>query len=120
MDETWARLGLISGALLIAGLAAMALQRRSRRPVRSVVVGDLLPGVYLLSSATCPACGNARRKLDARLGSGNFTELTWEGDRERFESLGVDVVPSVLVVDGAGRGRLFQGQPEPALAELGP
>ena len=120
MDETWIRLGLISGALMIAGLAAMAQQRRSRGPVRPVAVGDLPPGVYLLSSATCEACGSARRKLDARLGSGNYTELTWEEDRERLESLGADAVPSVLLVEGGGRGRLFRGQPEPALAELDP
>lgn len=120
MDETWIRLGLISGALLIAGLAAIAQQRRSRRSVRTIVVGDMPPGLYLLSSATCDACANARHKLDARLGSGNYTELTWEGDRERFESMGVEAVPSVLLVDGGGRGRLFRGQPEPVLAELDP
>lgn len=119
MDEIWARVGLVLGALAAAA-AVIAIQRfRARRPVRTVETTDIEPGVYFFSSAACPTCEQAREKLDARLGRHGYTEYPWESHPGIFDALGVDAVPAVLVADEGGRGRLYPGQPDRALARLG-
>ncbi|MGH3649714.1 MAG: hypothetical protein ACRDU9_03320, partial [Acidimicrobiia bacterium] len=57
----------------------------------------------------------ARRKLDAFLGEGGYREMAWEREPVRFDELGIDSVPAVLVVGEGGRGRLYPGQPDRAL-----
>lgn len=110
MDDLGLRLALLAGALLVAGLVAFATRRRDRMPVRLMDHVSLDDGVYLFSSGTCSTCTRAREDLDRLLGPGRFTELVWGVDATAFHSVGVDAVPSVLVVNG-GRGRLYPGHP---------
>lgn len=118
MDEIWARVGLVLGALAVAGTISLIQRRRTRRPVRSVKAADMAAGVYFFSSATCPTCERAREKLNDRLGEDGYTEFTWENEPDPFNTLDVDAVPAVAVLDEAGRGRLYPGQPDRALGAL--
>lgn len=118
MDEIWARVGLVFGALAVAGAISFLQWRRTRRPVRTVEASDMAAGVYFFSSATCPTCERAREKLNARLGENGYTEFVWENDPGPFANLDVDAVPAVAVLDESGRGRLYPGQPDRALARL--
>lgn len=118
MSETWARVALVLGALAVAGLVVLFQRWRLRRPVREVESGTLSGGVYFFSSASCPTCAVARRKLEARLGASGYTEYAWEEEPGPFSDLGVDAVPAVAILDDDGRGRLYPGQPGRALARL--
>jgi MYXO-CTERM domain-containing protein len=118
MDDVWARVGLVSVALGLAVLAAFWQRRRRRSPIREVPSGDLSPGVYFFSSETCSTCARARDQLDRVLGQAAYTEVRWEDRPGPFNEFGVDAVPAVLIVRTPGKGRLFPGQPDQALAEL--
>jgi hypothetical protein len=115
MDEVWLRVVLVSAVFLIAG--GIALARRRHRPVRTIRSLDLAPGVYLFTSDGCDTCATARAKLADSLGEG-FEEFVWEREPEHFGALAVEEVPSVLVVDETGHGRLYPGQPQRALRTL--
>ncbi len=119
MDEVWARVGLVIGALAVAACVILIQRWRTRRPVRTVEVADAAPGVYFFSSSTCATCEQAREKLDARLGEDAYTEYAWENDPGPFADFDVDAVPSVVVLEEGGRGRLYPGQPDKALSRLG-
>lgn len=116
MDEVWLRVVLVAGAFLAAGGIAMA-RRHSRRPVRSIRSLHLDPGVYLFTSEGCATCDEARAKLRDSSRS-DFVEVVWEQEPDRFEALTVDAVPSVLVVDEGGHGRLYPGRPGRVLRAL--
>lgn len=116
MDDVWLRVAVVAAAFLIAVGIAMA-RRGNRRPVRSIRSLDLAAGVYLFTSEGCSTCEAARSKMDGSL-SDEYTELVWEREPERFHALGVDAVPSVLIVDGKGHGQLYPGQPDRALRNL--
>ncbi len=118
MDELWARVGLVAGALAVAGVVVLIQRSRATRAVRKVVETGLEPGVYLFTSATCSSCTQARERLEAKLGQDRFRELAWEETSQTFEELGVDAVPAVMVVDDRGRGRIYPGQPDRALRRL--
>lgn len=120
MDDVWGRAGLLLGALAVGAIVSFVQRRRSRRPFRAVQATDLAPGVYLFSSSTCSTCKTARTRLEERIGAGKYTELVWEEDPGPFQALGVDAVPSVLFVAAGGRGRLYVGGVEPALAAVDP
>jgi hypothetical protein len=115
MDEVWLRVVLVSAAFLIAG--GIALAKRRHRPVMTIRSLDLEGGVYLFTSEGCDTCATARAKLADSLGDG-FTEFIWEREPEHFGSLAIEAVPSVLVVDESGHGRLYPGQPNRALRSL--
>jgi hypothetical protein len=115
MDEVWLRVVLVSAVFLIAG--GIALARRRHAPVRKIRSLDLESGVYLFTSEGCDTCATARAKLAGSLGDG-FTEFVWEREPEHFGALAVEAVPSVLVVDETGHGRLYPGQPHRALRDL--
>ncbi len=119
MDEIWARVGLVAGALAVAGAVILIQRWRARRSIRAVEVTDAAPGVYFFSSSTCPTCERARAKLDARLGKDGYTEYAWEEDPGPFGDFDVDAVPAVAILEEGGRGRLYPGQPEKALSRLG-
>jgi len=108
---------MVVTAFLIAVGVAMA-RRESRRPVRAIPTGDLATGVYLFTSEGCATCDSARSKLIDSVGEGEYTELVWEREPERFDALAVDAVPSVLIVDQTGHGRLYPGHPRRALRDL--
>lgn len=119
MDEVWARVGLVVGALAVAACVILIQRWRVRRPIRAVEVADKPPGVYFFSSSTCPTCEQARDKLDARLGEDGYTEYAWENDPGPFGNFDVDAVPTVVILEEGGRGRLYPGQPDKALSRLG-
>lgn len=116
MNDVWLRLGLIVVVLAAAGAIVLLQRRRTQRAVRSVDTGALEPGVYFFSAESCPTCARAREKLDDALGVSGYREVVWERNQKPFEELGIDAVPSVLVVDRVGRGRVYAGQPDRALA----
>lgn len=120
MDELWLRVGLVAAATAVTALAAYVLSTRSGRRPRTIRTGALAPGVYLLTSATCPDCAPARDKLGEALGEDGYVEVTWEDRPDVLQELGVDAVPATLIVDEEGRGVLYPGQPDQALARLGP
>ncbi len=119
MDEVWARVGLVVGALAVATCVTVIQRWRTRRPVRTVKVADAAPGIYFFSSSTCATCERAREKLDARLGEDGYTEHAWEDDPAPFVDFDVDAVPAVVILGDEGRGRLYPGQPDKALSRLG-
>ena len=118
MSELWVRIGLVAAALAMAAAIALIQRRRAVAPVRAVETGGLATGVYFFSSASCPSCRRAREKLDASIGASRYEELVWEEQPVAFADFGVDAVPAVLIVGEGGRGRLYPGQPERALADL--
>ena len=120
MDEVWARLGLIVGALGVAYATTLVLRSRSKGSPRQVEDSGLRIGVYLFTSATCQDCRPARRKLTEQLGEDGFTEMNWEKEPGVFHRLGVSAVPATLIVESDGSGTLFPGQPEKAMNRLDP
>lgn len=117
MDEIWARVGLVLGALAIAGIV-VAIQRRGRRvPERDIEAPRLDPGLHFFSSRGCSTCDGARQKIINAVGESGFTEYVWEEDPGVFGELGIDAVPAVLVVREPGKGRLYPGRPDKALAD---
>ena len=119
MDEIWARVGLVTGALAVAACVISIQRWRARRPVRTVDVAAKAPGIYFFSSSACPTCDRAREKLDVRLGENGYIEHAWENDPEPFVDFEVDAVPAVVILEEGGRGRLYPGQPDKALSRLG-
>lgn len=98
---------LIVAALVVAVVVVVMLLRRfSRTRARTIDAPGFEPGVYLFTSGGCDTCAGARETLVGR--GVAFTELTWDDDPEVFQRLGMDAVPSVLVVT-AGRGRWWRG-----------
>ena len=85
--------------------------------VRTIPNAELETGLYLFSSEGCTTCDSARALIVEARGE-DFTEFVWEHQPEHFGKLGVDAVPSVLIVDAAGSGRLYPGQPQRALRAL--
>lgn len=120
MDDLWARVGLAVGALVVAGIAVMVQRFRARQPVETIAHTGLRRGVYLFSSSGCATCRQARERLQATLGASGYVEFSWEKHAEQFHQVGVDAVPSVLLVGEDGGGRLYPGQPERALLDLEP
>lgn len=120
MDEVWARLGLIAGALAVAGAATWAMRSRSKGAPRRIETTGLGPGVYLFTSAACPDCRHIRSRLTRELGEAGFVELEWEKEPGLFHDLGVGAVPATLLVAADGSGVIWPGPPDEALARLGP
>ena len=120
MDELWARIGLIVGALAVAYLLTLVIRVRAGGSPRSVDETGLRQGVYLFSSSACPACKAVRQQLSEVLGEDGFLELSWEESPGVFHDLGIAAVPATLVVAEDGSGTIFPGEPGAALAAVGP
>lgn len=120
MDEIWARAAVVFGLLATAGVVVALLRYRARTTPRRLDVSRLGPGIHFFSSQSCSTCSSARGKLSSVLGADGYVEHTWEDDPRLFDELGIHEVPAVALVDDGGRGRLFPGQPDRALAVLGP
>lgn len=116
MDEVWLRIVLVAVVFSIAVGIAMASRGR-RRAVRAMPSSDLSAGLYFFSSEGCATCDSARALVTGSRGD-DFTEFVWEHQPQLFEKLAVDAVPSVLIVDESGAGRLYPGQPQRALRAL--
>lgn len=117
MDEVWIRVALILAAIGLV-LVVASVRHRSVRSPRPVRAESMQAGVYLFASSTCETCDRAREKLDRGIGEDGYTELVWEQDPGPFGELGVEAVPSVVVLGNDGTGRLFPGQPERALRAI--
>jgi hypothetical protein len=119
MSETLLRLGLVLGVLAL-GLAVGVWRRaeagRQRASTRESV---LLPGVYLFTSRDCVDCVAARRDLEVLRGAG-FIEVEWDDSPSTFAALGVDIVPTTVIVDADGSAALHPGVPAVELARLNP
>jgi hypothetical protein len=115
MNDLWVRVALVAGALAVAAVITLIARRRASRKVRIVRAGGLDSGVYFFSASTCASCEQARVELDSSVGVAGYTEFAWERHPEIFSEYGVEQVPAVMVVDDAGRGRLYPGQPGGAL-----
>jgi len=116
MDDLWVRLGLIAGALIVAGLATVTMRLRAKGAPRKLSATGLGQGVYLFSSTACPDCKHARRVLEEALGRDGYREFRWEQDPVLFHDLGVDAVPATAIVAIDGSGVLWPGRPDKALA----
>lgn len=105
-------MGVVLGALAIAGLATVALRSRAQSGRRRILSDTgLPPGTYLFTSAACADCLGARTTLDNSVGPSGYTEMSWEEQPGLFGQLGVDGVPATLVVDDEGNGVLAPGTP---------
>jgi hypothetical protein len=119
MDDVWARLALVGGALAVAALFAWWQRSRvGRTPIRTVDPGELAPGVYFFVSSACPTCSSAREKLTSRLGEDGYTEFGWEQSPGVFADMEIEAVPSVMIVAGDGSGTVYPGQPDQALRRV--
>lgn len=98
---------LIVAALVVIVVIVVGLLRRfPRSSARTIDAAGLDPGVYLFTSGGCGTCDGARETLVGR--GVEFTEVTWDDDPDVFQRLGMDAVPSVVVVN-EGRGRWWRG-----------
>ncbi len=116
MGELWARVALVAVALGSAGALVFWRRHRSKPKVRDVVAPQLRAGLYLFSSASCATCDGARREIVAVVGAAGFSEIVWERQPDVFSLVGVEAVPSTLVMGTEGRGRLYPGSPRRALS----
>ena len=121
MNEIWARLAWVLASVVTAAAVILIMRNRPRRRrpvrVRQAILGF---GVYLFSSATCPDCEAARSLLVGAVGAAGFQELRWESDPGVFKEVGVDAVPTTLIVSETGGSTLYPGRPDQALEALGP
>ncbi len=120
MDETLLRVGLVSGALSVAAMAALIQRARAKDLARHAEAGRLAPGIYLFTSRSCADCGPARTMLAERLGDAGFREFAWESHPEIFDDMGIDAVPATVVVDPRSRATVYPGLPTGALGDVGP
>lgn len=101
---------MIDRALLVTAIAVVVAVTiwflRHRPTSRTIPDPGLDDGLYLFTSEGCDSCEPARASLRSR--GIAFTEVRWSHDPAAFERLGIDAVPSVLLVSGR-RGRLFRG-----------
>jgi glutaredoxin len=70
-------------------------------------------GVYLLTSFDCHTCTRARRRLERR--RVEYDELSWQENGDTLRRLGIDAVPSLLVVEADGDARWYRGGVPPLL-----
>jgi len=118
MGDPWARAAVLIGvAVLALTLVALLRRRSARRPEHELPATGLPAGIYLLTSAGCATCEDARHRL-AAAGVGEYTELSWESRPDVFTRLDVDAVPSLLVVSSSGMGTIHPGAPSSVIAGL--
>lgn len=115
MDEVWVRTVLVAGALVIVLASTWWRRRAGKHHVVEVETVSLEPGVYLFSSAACPTCKDARKKLKGMVGESGYVEFFWEEEPRVFQELDIGAVPAVLVVTEDGSGRIYPGQPDETL-----
>lgn len=119
MNDVGARLALVAAVVAVSGAVIFLLRSRSTTS-RSVSADGFKPGVYFLTSSACSDCEPVRQVLIDRLGSGGFTEYSWESDRQILESLRVDTVPSTMIVDQSGKGIIWLGAPAAMFSVVDP
>lgn len=120
MSEIWVRLAVVVGALALAFVIAMVVRGKTRRRPVVIDAAGLRPGVYLFSSATCLDCQPARAAMEAVMGPGGYTEIVWDEQQGPFHDLGIEAVPTTVIVAENGSATMFPGVPDSALNRLGP
>jgi hypothetical protein len=118
MNDPLARVAVVLGVVLAVVVVVSALRLTSRRGAAESVA--LAPGVYLFSTSTCADCIPVDELLVSELGEGGFSRIEWAGNEETFEALGIEIVPTTLIVDANGRADRYQGDPSDGLRRLGP
>lgn len=108
-------LGIVIGFSAVVIVVTLVARSRRRFRSRRTPPGVLAPGVYFLTSDGCDTCARARALLDKN--AIPYEELSWQREATTFELLGVDAVPSVVVVVGDGTGRWWRGG-VPAKAQM--
>lgn len=111
MDDLTTRLVVVGVTVVAVVVLSLVLRHLRSRPRRSIATTGLRPGTYLFTSAGCEECDRARRLLADRSGVGGFVEVAWERDPAVFDRLGVDAVPSTLIVAENGSGVWHAGIP---------
>lgn len=112
-------MGEVASPAVVVGVAAVVLAVaagwRTARGLRHRRLPDtgLPAGIYLLTSSDCQTCGRARRRLERR--RVGFHELSWQENGDVLRRLGIDAVPSVLVVEADGDARWYRGGVPPRL-----
>jgi hypothetical protein len=110
MTEPQLRL-LILGAIALAVAIAVLLRRRGLLvrpfPVKRPDIGE---GVHLFASRTCRECEPARAALTATYGD-QINEVYFDDDPTRFGTLGIEAVPTVMVLGPDGSGLAWKGVP---------
>lgn len=111
MGDLTLRLVVIATVGVAVAVFAFVLRKVRTRPRRIIPSTGLAPGVYLLTSAACVECSQARAKLSDMLGREGFTELPWEAQSQTYQRLGITAVPSTLLVAPDGSGVWHAGVP---------
>ena len=120
MAELWIRLLAVVAVGVVAVGVAHQIRSRSTIKPRAWKTTTMSPGVYLFTSSSCADCATAMAALTGYLGAGGFAEIAWETAPDTFSELGVEAVPSTLIVDDARRATLYPGHPERTLEALSP
>ncbi len=88
--------------VVVVGVSALVigvLWRRGRAWIRHRrPLPGLEDGVYLFTSGTCGSCSAVRARLHSA--GVTHTEITFELDPERFDTLGISKVPAIARVTG--------------------
>lgn len=94
------------------GLVILGLVLWRRRPAHSRPISrpELGAGIHFFTSSSCSTCARVRDRLDQTI-PGRYQEVRFEDDPVGFGGYGVSSVPTLMVVDGAGDGRAWEGMP---------
>ena len=118
MNEIWLRLAIVVGVVLASLIIVVVMSRRPK--VSALDRGVLDRGVYLFTSSSCADCAGARARLEELLGRSSFVEISWEERPALFTRLGIDAVPSTVVVGDDGSASLHPGMPGHDLGGVNP
>jgi hypothetical protein len=118
MSDPLARVAVVIGVVLVVALVVWSV--RLRTPSGTTAQVALAPGIYLFSTSTCADCVPVNDLLVRELGEGGFTRIEWAGNEATFETLGIEVVPTTLIVAADGRAERYPGDPSDGLRHLGP
>lgn len=102
-----ARIAIVLGVVAVVAIVVIVARMRPLTRVRRIEAAGLGRGVHLFTSQDCGSCVDARELLRQR--ADDFTEWTWGADPEVFERVGIDAVPSVVVVAEDGTARWHRG-----------
>ncbi len=120
MADVLIRVLLVVAIGVVAVVVAHQVRSRSTIKPRAWKATTMSPGVYLFTSSSCADCVTAKAALTDGLGADGFAEIAWETASGTFSELGVDAVPSTLIVDDDRRATLYPGHPGRALEALSP
>lgn len=111
MNEPIIRLVVLVGVVLV--VTAFWWWGKPRQAESHITVRmDLEPGVILFSSETCVSCLAARKAVNKVFG-GSHREVRFEDDPPGFGRLGIEKVPTVMLVGADHQTVILEGVPSP-------